>query len=182
MYLSIWGHVSQLDLIVYDFVFILSKLSFYCDSIYLIDVDALNSLISDQDQQPLKRWHLVPASTLTCHQAMSSGHKMSMGLWHLFAGMEVPHIAEPTPQTRSSHLGQVWIILEPGTCDNAHNIKQCGFWDSAKHQEVAPVHIPGALNHADLFAKERRDGKHFLQLRAALMTPRQLQSTRWRQC
>jgi hypothetical protein len=35
---------------------------------------------------------------------------------------------------------------------------------------VQPVHIPGALNPADLFTKEMRDKEHFLQLRGAIMS------------
>jgi hypothetical protein len=42
--------------------------------------------------------------------------------------------------------------------------------ESVQLGEVQPVHIPGALNPADLFTKEMRDKEHFLQLCGAIMS------------
>ena len=50
------------------------------------------------------------------------------------------------------------------------NIRQCGIREAVRFKEVQPVHIPGALNPADLFTKEMRDVGHFQQLRSALMS------------
>ena len=46
----------------------------------------------------------------------------------------------------------------------------CSLSAARHHKEVAPVHIPGVLNPADLFTKEMRDVAHFLQLRSAIMS------------
>ena len=112
-------------------------------------------------------------------KAMSSGHKMIMGLRHLFDDLQVPHIAKATPFLYCDNQGAVTWVKSESVSRNMrqYNIKQCGFRDSVRHNEVAPVHIPGALNPADLFTKEMRDAKHFLQLRGALMSPRILPST-----
>ena len=50
------------------------------------------------------------------------------------------------------------------------NIRQCGIREAVRFKEVQPVHIPAALNPADLFTKEMRDVGHFQQLRSALMS------------
>jgi hypothetical protein len=50
------------------------------------------------------------------------------------------------------------------------NIRQCSIRESVQLGKVQPVHIPGALDPADILTKEMRNKEHFLQLRGAIMS------------
>lgn len=96
-------------------------------------------------------------------KAMSEGHKMVMGLRHLFDDLDASHVSEPTPFLHCDNQGAVtWVKLESVSCDmHQFNVFQRCIREAVKCQEVAPVHISGALNPADLFAKEMKDRGHF---------------------
>jgi hypothetical protein len=107
-------------------------------------------------------------------KAMGSGHKMIMGIRHLFEDLNALHLSQPTPFLYCDNQGAVsWVKSESVSRNmRQYNIRQCGLRDAVRHKEIAPVHIPGAINPSDLFTKEMRDTTHFLQLRASLMSPR----------
>ena len=105
-------------------------------------------------------------------KAMSEGHKMVMGLRNLFEDLDVTHLAQATPFLYCDNQGSVtWVHSEAVSCNmRQFNIRQCSIRESVQLGEVQPVHIPGALNPADIFTKEMRDKEHFLQLRDAIMS------------
>ena len=114
-------------------------------------------------------------STSVCEseiKAMSEGHKMVMGLRNLFEDLEATHLADATPFLFCDNQGAVTWVHSESVSRNMRqfNIRQCSIRESVRMEEVAPVHIPGALNPADLFTKEMRDKEHFLQLRSAIMS------------
>ena len=105
-------------------------------------------------------------------KAMSEGHKMVMGLRNIFEDLDVEHVAEATPFLYCDNQGSVTWVHSESVSRNMRqfNIRQCAIREAVRHNEVAPVHIPGVLNPADLFTKEMRDVAHFLQLRSAIMS------------
>ena len=105
-------------------------------------------------------------------KAMSEGHKMVMGLRNLFEDLEAPQVAEPTPFLYCDNQGSVTWVHSESVSRNMRqfNIRQCAIREAVRHNEVAPVHIPGPLNPADLFTKEMRDVGHFIQLRSCIMS------------
>ena len=105
-------------------------------------------------------------------KAMSEGHKMVMGLRHFFEDLDADNVTKPTPFLYCDNQGSVTWVHSESVSHNMRqfNIRQCAIREAVRLGEVQPVHIPGAINPADLFTKEMRDKAHFLQLRAALMS------------
>ena len=105
-------------------------------------------------------------------KAMSEGHKMVMGLRHLLEDLGESSIAGPTPILYCDNQGAVTWVHSESVSRNMRqfNIRQCAIREAVKHDEINPVHIPGPINHADLFTKEMRNAQHFLDLRASLMS------------
>ena len=103
---------------------------------------------------------------------MSEGHKMVMGLRNLFEDLEATHLANSTPFLFCDNQGAVTWVHSESVSRNMRqfNIRQCSIRESVRMEEVEPVHIPGALNPADMFTKEMRDKEHFLQLRSTIMS------------
>ena len=103
---------------------------------------------------------------------MSEGHKMVTGLRHLFEDLGATSVARPTPILYCDNQGAVTWVHSESVSRNMRqfNIRQCSIREAVKHDEVKPVHIPGPINHADLFTKEMRNAQHFLDLRAGLMS------------
>ena len=97
---------------------------------------------------------------------------MVMGLRNIFEDLDVEHVAEATPFLYCDNQGSVTWVHSESVSRNMwqFNIRQCAIREAVRHNEVAPVHIPGALNPADLVTKEMRDVAHFLQLRSAIMS------------
>ena len=64
-----------------------------------------------------------------------------------------------TPLLHCDNQGAVtWVHSESVNRQmRQFNIRQCGIREAVRFKEVQPVHIPGALNPADLFTKEMRD-------------------------
>ena len=52
------------------------------------------------------------------------------------------------------------------------NIREVAIQDAVAAKEISLHHIPGEINPADIFTKEMKDKKHFIKLRAAIMSPR----------
>ena len=124
------------------------------------------------DWQCKREGRISPSVCESEIKAMGAGHRMVMSLRNLFEDLDEPHIAEATPFLYCDNQGAVtWVHSESVNRQmRQFNIRQCGIREAVKFKEVLPVHIPGALNPADLFTKEMRDVGHFQQLRSALMS------------
>ena len=124
------------------------------------------------DWKSVRERRISPSVCESEIKAMSEGHKMIMGLRHFFEDLDAKHVAEPTPFLYCDNQGSVTWVHSESVSRNMRqfNIRQCALREAVRHGEVKPVHIPGAINPADLFTKEMRDRTHFLQLRSALMS------------
>ena len=124
------------------------------------------------DWQCVRERRVSPSVCESEIKAMSEGHKTVMGLRNLFEDLDETHIAQATPFLYCDNQGSVTWVHSESVSRNMRqfNIRQCAIRDAVKHDEVHPVHIPGALNPADLFTKEMRDVGHYQSLRSALMS------------
>ena len=110
-------------------------------------------------------------------KGMDEGVKMVLALRHLFADLPgASHISEATPMLYSDNQGGIfWAQSEAITKKMRHiNIREVAVRDAVKFKEITIGHIPGPLNPADAFTKEMRNDAHFRDLRACLMSQRQL--------
>ncbi|MGL4351401.1 MAG: Ty1/Copia family ribonuclease HI, partial [Plesiomonas shigelloides] len=109
-------------------------------------------------------------------KGMDEGVKMVQGLRHLFGDIGATHLSEATPMLFSDNQGGIlWAKSEAITKKMRHiNIREVAVRDAVKFNEITIGHIPGPLNPADAFTKEMRNDAHFRDLRACLMSPRQL--------
>ena len=107
-------------------------------------------------------------------KGMDEGVKMVLALRHLFTDLGATHISDATPMLYSDNQGGIyWAQSEAITKKMRHvNIREVAVRDAIKHGDIVIGHIPGPLNPADAFTKEIRDGAHFKDLRACLMSPR----------
>ena len=107
---------------------------------------------------------------------MDEGVKMVEAIRHLFEDIAADHISDPTPMLLADNAGGIaWANSEAITKKMRHvNIREVAVRNAIKHGELTLSHIPGELNPADLFTKEMKDKRHFLLLRAGLMSSRVL--------
>ena len=90
-----------------------------------------------------------------------------------------PTISQPTSLNRTPTLmadnqgGIAWCKSAAITKKLRHlNIREIAVRDAVASGPIRLGHVSGPLNLADAFTKEMKDDKHFLQLRAPLMSPR----------
>ena len=107
-------------------------------------------------------------------KGMDAGTRHILGLRHLLADLDVPHLTAPTPVIYTDNQGGVkWAHSPAITKKLRHvNLKEVAVRDSIRCGEISLYHMPGKLNPADIFTKELKDIAHFKRVRAALMSPR----------
>jgi len=107
-------------------------------------------------------------------KAMDEGCKILEFIQHLFRELEVPDGQYPAPLLYNDNKGGVcWALSEAITKKLRHlNIREVAVRDAVRNKDIVLAHIPGVLNLADIFTKEMKDVQHFLQLRAAILSPR----------
>ena len=124
------------------------------------------------DWRAVRESRISPSVCESEIKALSEGHKMVQGLRNLFEDLEASHVSRPTPLVFCDNQGAVTWVHSESVSRNMRqmNLRQCCIREAVKHGEIEAVHIPGALNPADLFTKEQRDKLHFCELRSALMS------------
>jgi hypothetical protein len=124
------------------------------------------------DWKSVREQRVSPSVCESEIKAMSEGHKMVMGLRHFFEDLDARSVVEPTPFLYCDNKGAVQWVHSEAVSRNMRqmNIRQCALRESVHHKEITPVHMPGAVNLADLYTKEIRDKGHYLKLRSAQMS------------
>ena len=107
-------------------------------------------------------------------KAMDKSCKILDFIQHLFRKLGVPNRQCPDPLLYNDNEGGMcWSLSEVITKKLRHlNICEVAIRDAVRNKDIVMGHAPRLLNLVDIFTKEMKDAHNFLQLQAAIMSPR----------